>query len=89
MNYKFINNLPKILLALGVQYLNTVYGSYGVSDSPEFAKKLRKHKLWIALNAKDELVCSRELLNCDNSWMDTLAHLKENNRDEFNRLMAL
>lgn len=86
MSLKFLN-LPKILIKLNVQYIGTPYGSYGVSDSPEFAKKLRKKRLWVAINEDNELKASRDLLCNGNNWLDQIAHMKDNRPEEFEELI--
>lgn len=87
MSLQFLN-LPKILGKLNVEYISTQYGSYGVfADSPDFAKKLRKHKLWIALNEKNELVVAKDLRDCGNKWLDEIAYIKDNDEAKWNELI--
>lgn len=82
MSLKFIN-LAKTLAKMNVQYVGTAYGCYGVSE-----KNLRKHKLWVAINEHNELVCAKALLNAGNKWLDELAHIKNNDEAKWNELVS-
>lgn len=86
MSLKFLD-LQKILLKLNVEYIGTSTSTYAVYDGKEFAKKLRQKRLWIALDENNELRVSKSLLDCGNTWLDVLAHMKDNQPEAFEELI--
>lgn len=87
MSLQFLN-LHQILVKMGVKRIGSPYGSYAVYPTPSFAKDLRKKRFWIALNERDELVCSKNMLDCGNSWLDDLIRMKDNQPDKFKELIT-
>lgn len=82
MSLQFIN-LSKALKAMGVHYVGTTYGLYGATTD-----NLRKHKIWVAVNEAGNLVCSKNLLNAGNTWLDDLADLKNNDYNKYLELVG-